>query len=131
MKSFTPKYSLGTYIFYPLAIGVAIWISNGALGSYQKRIIDLNTMIFLIGVSVVLLFWLYLFTKNRFTAIEIYEGELVLTNVIGAETRVKKEEIKNLTFLGIRTKNRILPISFYFMENNSKLYLRLEAWKAK
>ncbi|WP_207431479.1 hypothetical protein [Sabulibacter ruber] len=131
MKSFTPKYSTGTYLYYPLAIGVSFWISKEAVGSYQSGIINLYTTVFIIVVGVVLLFWLYLFTKNKFSAIDFYDGELVFTNVLGIMTRVKKEEIKSITSLGIRTKTQIMPISFYFMNNNSELYFWIEGWRKK
>lgn len=131
MKSFTPKYSIGTYLYYPLAIGVSFWISKGAIGSFQKGIINLYTTVLIIVVGVILLSWLYLFTKNKFSGIDFYDGELVFTNVLGIETRVKKEEIKNITSLGIRTKTQIIPISFYFMENSTELYFWLEEWRKK
>ena len=104
-------------------------MSKGALGSYKKGIIDLYTMAFLIVISIVLLSWIYLFTKNKFSTIDFYQGELVFTNVLGTVTRVKKEEIKNITPLGLRIKNQIMPISFYYIKNNSELFFYLDEWK--
>lgn len=129
MKTFIPKYPLGTYLYYPLALGVSFWLSKGAIGNYQKGIINLYTMLFITVIAFFLLSWLYLFTKNKFRTIDFYEGELVFTNVLGTVTRVKKAEIKNITSSGLRNKNQVLPISFYFMNNNSELFFCLEKWR--
>ncbi|MFD2245585.1 hypothetical protein [Pontibacter ruber] len=131
MKSFNPKYYFGTYLFYPLVIGMSFWLSIGAIGNYQKGIIELHTLLFIIVVSLFLLSWLYLFNKNKFRTIDFYESELVFTNVLGTVKKVKKEEIKNISPLGIKYKNQVLPISFYFMDNRSDLFFCLEEWRNK
>ncbi len=102
---------------------------KGALDSYQNGKIALYTVIFFIAVGLILLSWIYLFTKNKFSTIDFHEDALVFTNVLGTVTKVKNEEIRNITSLGIRTKTQIMPISFYFMDNNSELYFCLEEWR--
>ncbi|MGV3585672.1 MAG: hypothetical protein ACO1OF_01620 [Adhaeribacter sp.] len=129
MKQFIPIYPLVTYLYYPLFIGGSFWLIKGAIGNYQKGIIDLLTMIFVVGIAIILLYWIYFFTKNKFSTIDFNERELVFTNVLGAVIRVKKEEIKSITSSGIRTKAQIMPISFYFMDNNAELYFNLEVWR--
>lgn len=77
MKSFTPRYSLGTYLYYPLFIGGSFWLIKGALANYLEGVIDLYTTLFITATGIILLCWIYIFTKNKFTNIAFYEGELI------------------------------------------------------
>lgn len=129
MKTFIPKYSLSTYLYYPLGIGVSLWLGRGAIVNYQKGIINFYIMLFIIAISFILLSWLYLFTKNNFKAIVFDKRELGFTNFFGTVKRVKKEEIINITPSGLKIKNQIFPITFYFMNNNSELLFCLEDWR--
>jgi hypothetical protein len=131
MQVFIPTYSKFTYLYYPIAIGGAIWIIIASINSYWKDIISLPMLSFLMTTASLLLWWVYLFTKNKFKSIVFFDQKLLFTNVFGQETEVDADEIKAVSSIGIKIKGRILPVSTYYMDNNDELIFHLAEWMRK
>lgn len=109
-------------------MGIAIWMISRATIGYQKQQIGWPVLLFMLALALLVLAWLYGYSRNHFKSVIFTDNALLLADIFGRKTRVEVNEIKAITSLGIKTNGKLLPISLYFMSNNGELYLVLDDW---